>query len=103
MNTFKKLAVATALSTTAAMPALAAEKGDFIVRSGFSTIVPNENSTALNLDGIGDVGKNVDLIRVLSTPGCIDRQMISFPFSVPVTQWQPGPSQIAEDECAISY
>ena len=56
MSTFKKLAIVTALSTTAAMPSFAYEKGDFIVRSGYSTIVPNEKSEALSLDGIGDVG-----------------------------------------------
>lgn len=67
MSTFKKLAIATALSTTAAMPTFAYEKGDFIVRSGYSSIVPNEKSEALSLDGIGDVGNLLGTTTRLTT------------------------------------
>ena len=37
MNPFKNLAVGTALSTITALPVFAYDKGDFIIRSGFSS------------------------------------------------------------------
>jgi len=67
MRTFKKLAVATVLFSTATMPAFAYEKGDFIIRSGYSTIVPNEKSEALSLEGIGDIGNLLGTTTSLTT------------------------------------
>ena len=67
MNAFKNLAIATALSTTATMPVFAYDKGDFIIRSGFSAVVPNEKSKPLSLDGIGDVGQLLGTTTGLTT------------------------------------
>jgi outer membrane protein len=67
MKTFKLLAVATLMSSTATMPAFAYEKGDLIIRSGFATIVPNEKSEVLSLDGVGDVGNLLGTTTGLTT------------------------------------
>ena len=67
MTKFRKLAVATLLSSTAASSAFAYEKGDFIIRTGYAAIVPDEKSDVLGLDGIGDVGNLLGTTTGLTT------------------------------------
>jgi outer membrane protein len=67
MNNFSKLAVATLLSSAATTSAFAYQKGDFIIRTGYASIVPDEKSDVLSLDGIGDVGNLLGTTTGLTT------------------------------------
>lgn len=60
-TTLKRLGVFAVISVAFAMPAMAYEAGDFIVRAGAAQVDPNDDSSTLKLDGASLPGSGAEV------------------------------------------